>query len=189
MISRDDITAMADTAAQQEFWNIESDSDMQLIEMINKNLLEPEDRDTRYDNSPFFHIKGMGAKQKGKYYELITEDVLQKIGFTVEKPTNTDHDRIINGVKSEIKGSTLNKGTEVFSFLQIRPAQDYQQLVFTMCYPDRLVIMRLDKSTVTRYCKEGVFKKQHGGQKAESGTFCYYGNEQTLLELGAEYIK
>lgn len=188
MISQEDIAAMAETKEQRDFWNVKKENEMQLVEMIDKSLLEPEDRDLRYDNSPFVHIKAMGAKQKGKYYELITEDVLGKIGFTVEKPTNTDHDRIIDGVKSEIKGSTLNKGTEVFSFLQIRPAQDYAQLVFTMCYPDRLVIMKLDKSTVTRYCKEGVFKKQHGGQKAESGTFCYYGNEETLLELGAVHV-
>jgi len=161
---------------------------MQLIEMIDVSLLQPEDRDTRYDDSPFKHIKAMGAKQKGKYYELITENVLSQIGYTVEKPVNTDHDRIINGVKTEIKGGTLNKGTDVFSFLQIRPDQDYQELMFTMCYPHKLVIMKMDKNAVNNCVKRGVFKKQHGGNKGNSGTFCYYGNAETLEELGAQLI-
>lgn len=161
---------------------------MQLIEMIDVSLLQPEDRDTRYDDSPFKHIKAMGAKQKGKYYELITENVLSQIGYTVEKPVNTDHDRIINGVKTEIKGGTLNKGTDVFSFLQIRPDQDYQELMFTMCYPHKLVITKMDKNAVNNCVKRGVFKKQHGGNKGNSGTFCYYGNAETLEELGSQLI-
>lgn len=159
-----------------------------LIEMIDQNLLAPEDRDTRYDNSPFKHIKAMGAKQKGKYYELITENVLSKLGYSVRKPESTDHDRIFNNIKTEIKGSTLNKNTDHFSFLQIRPAQDYAELMFTMCYPDKLVIMKMDKATVFKNIQNGTFKKQHGGNKADSGTYMYYGEEKSLSKIGAVVV-
>ena len=161
---------------------------MNLIEMIDPMLLEPEDRDVRYDNSPFKNIKAMGAKQKGKYYELITENVMSQMGYSVSKPVNTDHDRIIDGVKTEIKGGTLNKGTEVFSFLQIRPDQDYDELVFTMCYPQKLVMMKMTKEQVMNHVASGVFKKQHGGNKGNSGTYCYYGNMESLTKLGAQLI-
>jgi len=161
---------------------------MHLIEMISEELLQPEDRDTRYDKSVFKHIKSMGAKQKGKYYELITEDVMKKLGYNVENPKSTEYDRIIDGVKTEIKGSTLNKGTDVFSFLQIRPDQDYEELVFSMFYPDKLVIMKMDKELTLKHINDNKFKKQHGGNKGNSGTYCYYGNEETLLKLGAKKI-
>ena len=161
---------------------------MNLIEIIDPKLLEPEDRDTRYDNSPFKHIKAMGAKQKGKYYELITENVLSQRGYLVEKPESTEHDRIINKVKTEIKGSTLNKNTDHFSFLQIRPDQDYAELMFTMCYPDKLVIMKMDKATVLKNVENGTFKKQHGGKKAESRTFLYYGEKNSLAAIGATLV-
>lgn len=163
-------------------------SHQNLIEMIDPELLGADARDTRYDNSPFVHIKAMSAKQKGKAYELITENVLGKLGFTIDKPTNTEHDRIINGVKTEIKGSTLNKNTDHFSFLQIRPAQDYSELMFTMCYPHELVIMKMDKQTVFQCVEQNIFKKQHGGNKAESGTYLYYGNKETLEQIGAIYV-
>jgi len=159
-----------------------------LIEMIDPKLLEPEDRDTRYDNSPFKHIKAMGAKQKGKYYELITENVLSKLGYSVRKPENTEHDRIFNNIKTEIKGSTLNKNTDHFSFLQIRPSQDYAQLMFTMCYPDKLIIMKMDKEIVLQNIQNGTFKKQHGGNKADSGTYMYYGEQKSLSMIGAVVV-
>lgn len=161
---------------------------MNLLEMIDSMLLEPEDRDLRYDNSPFKHIKAMGPKQKGKYYELFTENVLSQMGYGVTKPSNTDHDRIIDGVKTEIKGGTLNKGTEVFCFLQIRPDQDYEELVFTMCYPQKLVIMKMTKAQILAHIESNVFKKQHGGNKGNSRTYCYYGNMESLGKLGAQLI-
>ena len=160
-----------------------------MIHLIPESLLMPEDRDTRYDNSPFKFIKAMGAKQKGKCYELITETVLSKLGYTVEKPNSTDHDRIIDGVKTEFKGSSLMKNDNRFTFLQIRPAQDYDELMFTMCYPDDLVIMKMDKATVLENIENKTFAPQHGGQKGNSGTFMYYGNAETLAEIGAVRVQ
>ncbi|MEK9697975.1 MAG: hypothetical protein VW270_19560 [Candidatus Poseidoniales archaeon] len=158
------------------------------LSLIDQSLLAEEAVDPRYENSPFRALKNLPAKQKGKRYEEITEHVLTKVGSTVEKPQNTDHDRIIDSHKVEIKGSTLNKGTNVFSFLQIRPAQDYTHLMFSMFYPDRLVIMVMPKSKVIENIEAGHFKKQHGGNKAESGTFCYYGDAESLSALGATYV-
>ena len=79
------------------------------LSLIDQSLLAEGERDPRYENSPFRALKNLHAKQKGKRCEQITEHVLTKVGFTVEKPQNTDHDRIIDSHKVEIKGSTLNK--------------------------------------------------------------------------------
>lgn len=156
--------------------------------LVDENMIRPDELDPRYVGSPFQHLKVMHAKQKGKRFEMITSDVCQKLGHKVEKPTNTDHDRIIDGIKSEIKGSTLAKGTDHFSFLQIRPDQDYERMIFSMFYPNELVLMEMDKQTIRKCIDDGVFKKQHGGNKANSGTYCYYGNKETLSKLGATII-
>lgn len=158
---------------------------MFLYDAVSPSLLVPEDRDTRYDNSPMKHIKAMGAKQKGKYYELITENVLVGQGHVVGKPVNTNHDRIIDGVKTEIKGSCLVKNSDHFTFLQIRPKQDYEQMIFSMFYPDRIVLMVMSKEKIIENIQNKVFAPQHGGKDGESGTFMYYGNERTLAEIGA----
>lgn len=162
---------------------------MNILNLVDPELLDAEQEDPRYVNSPFRHLKQLHAKQKGKRYEKITECVVRKLGHTVSKPLNTDHDRLVDGYKVEIKGSTLNKNTDHFSFLQIRPDQDYDKIYFTMCYPDELVIMEMTKAKVLENIQNGNFKKQHGGNKADSGTYLYYGNRESLVNIGATFVQ
>lgn len=156
--------------------------------LIDPSLLLPEDPDPRYINSVFCHLKNLGAKQKGKRYEKITEDVLRKLGFDVAKPTSSQHDRIVDGRKIEIKGSMLARDSETFSFLQIRPNQEYDGIFFSMLYPDEVVIMEMDKAQILSNVQKGVFKSQHGGKSGNSGTYCYYGEKNSLLQIGAKEI-
>lgn len=158
------------------------------ITNIDASLLQPEAEDPRYKDSPFIHLKKLLPKQKGKRYEKITENIFKSVGAKVQKPTSTEHDRIIDGKKVEIKGSMLNAGTDNFSFLQIRPDQDYDSIYFVMLYPSQIVIMEMGKDEVKKQIESGIFKKQHGGNKAESRTFLYYGNRETLTTLGAKII-
>lgn len=159
-----------------------------MIHLIETKLLVAEDPDERYIDSPFVHLKALSAKQKGSRYELITSQVLRAIGYDVQKPLSTDYDRIVDGFKCEIKGSTLAKNTDKFSFLQIRPDQEYDKIIFTMFYPHELVMMEMTKNVVLSNIDSKIFKKQHGGNKASSGTYCYYGNKETLHEIGALQI-
>lgn len=161
---------------------------MNLIQHVDSKYLDIDVSDPRYENSAFRSLKQLPPKQKGKYFELIVSDVLKKIGFNVQSPVNTDHDRIVNSEKNEIKGSTLAKGSSNFSFLQIRTNQDYDKLLFAMFYPEELVLIQMAKEDVTKNIQAGVFKKQHGGNKGDSGTYCYYGNKETLLLIGGETI-
>lgn len=158
---------------------------MNLIDLINPNYLTEEVFDPRYENSIFCNLKKMSPKPKGARMEMIVRDILTHMGYTVESPTSTDHDVIASGHKYEIKGSTLAKNTINFSFLQIRPEQDYESLIFTMFYPDELVMMVMDKPTIIKNIEKGIFKSQHGGKKGNSKTYVYYGNKETLQEIGA----
>jgi hypothetical protein len=158
------------------------------ISLIDKKILLPEQVDLRYKDSVFVHLKTLTPKQKGKRYELITEFALKTKGYKVEKPKSTDHDRIINGYKCEIKGSMLNKNSDIFSFLQIRPKQDYDKIIFSMFYPFEMIVMEMSKENIIINIENKTFKKQHGGNKAVSNTYMYYGNRETLLNIGAKEL-
>ena len=160
-----------------------------MIELIDAEFLVEEKLDERYVDSPFKHLKPMHAKQKGSRFEKIVSGVLTKLGHTVRKAENSDHDRIINGVKVEIKGATLVKKKNLFSFLQIRPDQDYCLMMFAMFYPNDFVLMEMKKEQIVKNVELGIFKKQHEGKAGSSKTYYYYGTKETLLTIGATFVK
>jgi hypothetical protein len=145
---------------------------------LSPELLSGSDIDPRWSTGPFALLKLMPAKAKGKRFEQIAESVFLASGHKVEKAVNSDHDRIVNGKKYEIKGSTITKGTDdTFSFLQIRPAQDYDFLIFeTFWFDGTMKFFKIDKETVHKLVQNKIFKPQHGGNIGNSGTFCYNGN-------------
>lgn len=95
----------------------------------------------------------------------------------VEKATSPEYDRVVDNQKMEIKGSTITKySDDRFSFLQIRPDQDYDLLVLeTFWFDGTVKFYKVDKQSIDMLIRNNVFKKQHGGNKAESRTFCYNG--------------
>ena len=46
-----------------------------------------------YINSPFKVYKNMSSKKKGKFFEKIVQEYLESLGYTVNKPENSAHDR------------------------------------------------------------------------------------------------
>ena len=153
---------------------------------LSSELLAGSDVDPRWANGPFMGIKLMPAKAKGKRFEQIASSILISRNHQVGRPDSSDYDRLVDGDKCEFKGSTITKGTDdVFSFLQIRPSQEYDYLVFeTFWFDGTIKFHRIPKSQIQPMIEAGIFKKQHGGNKAQSGTYCYNGN----LEPFAAYF-
>jgi hypothetical protein len=133
-----------------------------------------------YANSAFQQFKSLSSKKKGKFFELLYEEYMTDKGCKVEKPNNSNHDRICNSRKKEIKGSFLwGTGTH-FRWQQIRPGQDYDDMVFVCVFPDRVEFYEADKQTVTAAVevqdeKGNWIYNQHGGKTVNSGTFCLDG--------------
>jgi len=151
---------------------------------INPDLLNKEEIDPRWLESPFINLKRLKAKQAGARYEQVSESILTGLGYNVQKPLSSDHDRIINGKKTEMKGSMMTKAKKdgIFSFLQIRPDQDYEQILFTVFDFDSVKMYFMDKDTINKKIEEGIFKKQHGGNKGTSRTFSYNGTIEGIGE-------
>jgi len=144
-----------------------------------------------YRNSIFAIFKHMSSKRKGAAFEKIFKEYMNSLGATVEKPTSSEHDVIINGIKVEVKGSTLwGEGTH-FRFQQIRSGQDYDVIVFVSVFPDRIEFHHADKRTVMENLEvqdeNGNWPhNQHGGKSKNSGTFfidCFPSKVEWMKDL------
>ena len=49
-----------------------------------------------YADSKFKPIRNMTSKRKGRFFEVLTEEYVENLGWKVSKPKNTDHDTVIN---------------------------------------------------------------------------------------------
>ena len=155
--------------------------------LLDEDLITADIMDPRWETSPFFKLKCMKAKQAGSRYEKIVENIFYNADIDVDAPDSTEYDRIIDGKRTEIKGSMITKGTDdKFSFLQIRPKQSYDQVLFLTIYFDTIEMHTMTKKQILKAIEAGIFKPQHGGKKGNSGTYCYNG---TMENLGATPVE
>ena len=135
-----------------------------------------------YNGSRFKKFRDLSSKRKGAAFEELVSQYVQNLGYPVKPPENSDHDRIIGPNKVEIKGSTLWEGQkeQTFRWQQIRPAQDYDKIIFLAMYPDRAEFYCSTKQEVSDFVlrpdEDGNFvHNQHGGKTVNSGTFFLQG--------------
>lgn len=160
-----------------------------MLNKINVELLKPNNRDQRWNDSPFLDVYNMIPKSRGAVWEKVIADLFVQSGAEVSTKTpTTDYDLIVDGRRVEVKGSMCSKNADSFSFLQLRPDQEYDEVLFVCVYPHDFKVFRMDKQTVIANCNNGVFGKQHGGKKAESRTFCTHPTAEGLIEMGATEV-
>lgn len=132
-----------------------------------------------YADSSFKPIKDLSSKRKGRFFEVLTEEYCENLGFTIDKPQNSDHDSIINGKKVEIKGSfrwVVDGQLKNYRWQQIRPSQDYELMIFLALDPDNIRFYGANKKEVADFVtiqdENGNFPyNQHGGMTVNSGCF------------------
>ena len=142
--------------------------------------------DERWLSSIALPLKQLPAKQKGKFMELLTRQLLQAKGYSISNRINVDHDFVMNGLKVELKGSTeVNKSHREFSILQIRPSDDYDILMMALYAPEGLSICTLTKADISALIQNRYkgFDRQHGGaNKGDSYTWQFHGDPCTIPE-------
>jgi hypothetical protein len=89
-------------------------------------------KDYRTDNdpwagSPFAWLKNIPSGTRGKAIQELVERLCTDLGLEVTPSPDSDADRIIAGLRTEVKGSTLWK-SGIYKFQQIRD-QNYRILV------------------------------------------------------------
>ena len=146
-------------------------------DVINNRDIDP------YSDSKFRPIKNMTSKRKGRFFEQLTEHYAINQCWKVSKPTNTEHDTIINGKKVEIKGSfrwVVDGELKEYRWQQIRPSHDYEYMVFLALDPRKCEFYCGSKQEVTDFVtiqdSNGNYPyNQHGGVSMNSGTYMIQG--------------
>lgn len=145
-----------------------------------EEFLAPAEIDPAWFDGPFANLKQRPAISKGKLFEQIAENLIkQKFPeLIMSKRQCSDYDINLWGWRVEIKGSTTTKGsTDSYSFLQIRPDQEYDQLMLVTFAGDGTVEFYLiAKPDLMSLIDQGIFGAQHGGKKGNSGILSYNGN-------------
>ena len=132
--------------------------------------------DTRYDHSPFLPLKKLSSRKKGAEAEHILSEHMTKAGHTVKKARCSDYDRVVNGLRVEVKSSFLWAGADSFRWQQIRADQAYDYIVFMAFYPDRVEFWAATSADVKKFLQtqdaNGFWQhNQHGGKTVDSGTY------------------
>lgn len=115
-----------------------------------------------WKGSPFEWILSIPSRSKGAYGEKLVQELFRLNGFDVKRPkSGSDHDRVINGHRIEIKMSTLWTKNGQYTFQQIRD-QEYDYLVCLGLSPSEAHGWLIPKSEV-HVGRDGV-SHQHGGE-------------------------
>ena len=112
--------------------------------------------------SPFEWLKNIpSSRTKGKAFEELFAEWCAACGLTVVSSPDSDADRIVNGLRIEVKGSTLwqNGG---YKFQQIRD-QNYTIIVCLGISPFDAHCWAVPKATVMQWWQNGNIRSQHGG--------------------------
>jgi hypothetical protein len=126
--------------------------------------------DDDWVKSEFLSVRTMTPKKKGVFGEKTYLTYLEDQGIKHKKSTSTDYDVKVGRKQIEVKMATRTnkdkKGNFSLTFFQIRPKQDYDDLVFVCIYPEYIDIKQISKKDFM------YFARQHpkqiiwaGGQK------------------------
>lgn len=114
-----------------------------------------------WKESPFAWIKSLPSKTVGKIGEQIIERWCMAHNFDVRSSPDSDADRIINGLRVEIKFSTLWQ-SGIYKFQQLRN-QAYDVVICLGISPFNVHCWVLSKRLILEKWKSGEIRSQHGG--------------------------
>ena len=116
-----------------------------------------------WHGSPFEWIKGCASRRKGAIVESLVAGWCAAKNLNVTRTGDTEADRIIEGLRIEIKGSTLWK-SGIYGFQQLRD-QDYDAVVCLGLSPFDAHCWTIPKSEIMARWENGDIRSQHGGEE------------------------
>lgn len=141
-----------------------SDADVQLLASI-ASTLHPDYAadDLAWEGSPFAWIRSRPSRQRGAIFEKLVAGFLAAKDFDVVRSPDSEADRVINGLRTEIKSSTLWKNGG-YKFQQFRD-QNYDVAVCLGVSPFDAHCWVIPKSLIMQNwgTAEGL-SSQHGGR-------------------------
>lgn len=142
------------------------DSDVREMVRIAENLhSEHRSSNLAWKESPFAWIKDLPSRTVGKVGEQLIERWCTAQNFDVRPSSNSEADRIVNGLRVEIKLSTLWK-TSIYKFQQLRD-QAYDIIICLGINPYDVHCWILSKELILEKWKSGEIQSQHRGSEGQ----------------------
>ena len=165
---------------------------------------------TKFERYPM-----LSSKSKGKFGEIYVEAYMKEVcGSTVCKPTCTDHDRIIDDYRTEIKfglatspkASDYNIKINSFTFNHIACHKQWDRLIFCGINPsiqneniecgdlktwDEINMYFMDKSDFLKHMKKDspIFRPQQGGKKGDNDDYMVSGHRKFEALIKLPFVK
>ena len=144
--------------------NLQFDSDVREIISIAENLRnEYRNYNSDWIDSPFAWIKDLSSRTRGKVGEQLIEHWCKEQNFDVRSSPDSGADRIIDGLRVEIKSSTLWK-SGIYKFQQLRD-QAYDVVICLGLSPHNVHCWILPKEVIFKQWRSGGIGGQHGGRQ------------------------
>ena len=125
-----------------------------------------EARDAFWSESPLFDLVSLPSKSKGTIIEKMAAEMCSSVyGLAVEKTKSREHDYLVNGFSTEIKGSLSWSNEENhWVWQQIRRIHKYERVVFVGINPSQVFMWWCDKRDLDFNLFPDPKNIQHGGQ-------------------------
>lgn len=139
-----------------------SDAESQLMARLSENLMpEYPLNDSMWEGSPFSWIRTRPARQVGAIGEKLVSSWCEQKNFLVQRTGDSDADRLINGIRVEIKFSTLWTENKIYKFQQIRD-QEYEYCFCLGVSPFAVHAWFIPKAEICKP-RPPALVHQHGG--------------------------
>ena len=140
-----------------------ADRDVRMLAHASQTLQKTYDQgEEAWQESPFAWIKSRPSRQKGAICEQLVSDFLVSKGFKVARAPDSEADRLVDGVRVEIKSSLL-WASGAYRFQQLRD----RNYAFVLCLgigPFDARCWALPKEVVMERWQSGAIASQHGGR-------------------------
>ena len=144
--------------------NLPLDSDVREIVSIAEDLRSGYSSfNVDWVGSPFAWIKNLPSRTRGKVGEQLIERWCTAQNFDVRPSPDSEADRVISGLRVEIKLSTLWQ-TGKYKFQQLRD-QAYDVVICLGLSPSNVHCWVLSKEVILEQWSSGGIGSQHGGSR------------------------
>jgi hypothetical protein len=125
----------------------------------------------------------MDPKQKGEFGENLVSRYMTQLGFKVESRTNSGHDRLINGIPTEIKFSLTQKNKiggvhdNCFMMNHVSLHKCWERLIFMgIDHKQSVHFVWFSKTNFQKYLlstkeRNSVFQRQQGGNSSKNDDY------------------
>lgn len=143
-----------------------ADREVQSLAHASQTLQKEYDRPGRiWEGGPFAWIRHCPSRQIGTICERLVSSYLETRGFHIAGSPDTEADRLVNGVRVEIKSSTLWQGG-FYKFQQLRD-QNYRFVLCLGISPYMAHGWAIPKEVVMEQWHSGGIVSQHGGRRGK----------------------